>query len=200
MSQIFLLALLDVDDLRGRLFQLLVTKDINITMLVLRFVCKNLKITLETHLKAEFPQMAKPKKYQMCKQAASSGNVELLKWVHMIGFNWDYETNAVAAFNGHLEVLRWTWEHETCCESCWDACESATSNWHPEAIKWGLENGHPWDSKTCYNAAFGGHLEVLKWARANGCPWNCNTCVFATRNRHLEVVKWIHQNGCPCEH
>ena len=49
------------------------------------------------------------------------------------------------------------------------------------------------------HAAGGGHLEVLKWGRENGCPWDKDTCACAAIGGHLEVLKWLRENGCPLE-
>lgn len=105
--------------------------------------------------------------WKTCEAAATSGHLEVLKWIRQNRCTWDYSTCAGAASNGHLEVL-----------------------------KWARRNGCDWNSFTCSSAASGGHLEVLQWARQNGCEWNQDMCCSAAeRNGHLEVVQWIRDNG-----
>ena len=76
-------------------------------------------------------------------------------------------------------------------------CRYAAWNGHLEVLKWARENGCPWNELICTNAALNGHLEVLKWTRENGCNWNDWTCANAAKNGHLEVLKWARENGCP---
>ena len=56
------------------------------------------------------------------------------------------------------------WDEGTCC---W-----AAYNGHLECLKYLHENGCPWDEGTCSWAASNGHLECLKYLHENGCPWN----------------------------
>ena len=55
---------------------------------------------------------------------------------------WDEKTCSDAAYNGHLECLKYTYE-----------------------------NGCPWNEWTCSKAAENNHIECLKYARENGCPY-----------------------------
>ena len=100
-----------------------------------------------------------------------------------------------AAFDGHLDVLKWAREND--CK--WDSwtCTYAAGNGHLDVLKWARENGCEWNSDTCSNAGYHGHLHVLKWARENGCAWNSWTCAYAAQNGHLHVLKWARENGCP---
>jgi hypothetical protein len=88
-------------------------------------------------------KIGRVRKEEFCKEVASLGHLEVLKWARENGCEWDSGTCAYAAQGGHLEVL-----------------------------KWARENGCDWDSNTCTYAAEGGHLEVLKWAREHGCECN----------------------------
>src|SRR5271169_966089 len=106
-----------------------------------------------------------------CENIASEGLLEVLKWAHLNGCEWNSLTCVGAALNGHLEVL-----------------------------KWARENDCAWNEMTCTNAASNGHLEVLQWARQNGCEWNDMTCARAAENGHLEVLKWVRENGCQWNH
>jgi hypothetical protein len=84
-------------------------------------------------------------------------SVQLLAWARANGCPWSNSLAraalrnpcALAAFGGHLVVLRWARERH------WCPC--------------------PWDESTCAAAAAGGHLDaVLQWVRDHGCPWNQN--------------------------
>ena len=131
----------------------------------------------------------------LCCEAATKGNLEMLKWARENGCPWDGRTCVVAAFHGHLEMLKWARENGCPWDEC--TCAVAAQNGHLEMLKWARENGCPWDVLTCTYAAGNGHLEVLKWARENGCPWDFWTSSLARWCRHLEVLKWALENGCP---
>ena len=79
-----------------------------------------------------------------CKEVAKKGLLLILKWARLQkGCPWNEQTCAIAAENGHFEIL-----------------------------KWAREQGCPWDEWTCAYAARNGHFEILKWAREQGCPWD----------------------------
>ncbi len=33
----------------------------------------------------------------------------------------------------------------------------------------------------------------------NGCPWDYRTCQFAAERGYVDVVRWAMENGCPTE-
>ena len=80
------------------------------------------------------------------------------------------EEIADAALNEHLGVVKYLrllgieWDKRT--------CENAAKNGHLELLKWTRANQCPWDALTCSAAAKNGHLELLKWARLNQCRWD----------------------------
>ena len=49
-------------------------------------------------------------------------------------------------------------------------CSEAAFNGHLECLKYAHENGCPWTEYTCSHAAKNGHLECLRYAHENGCP------------------------------
>ncbi len=102
------------------------------------------------------------------RNAARSGNLELLRWLQEKRCPWSLATSQAAAGEGHIHVLQWA-----------------------------HANGCPWNEWACANAAWGGHLSVLQWLRQNGCPWDESTCHMATKEGHLELLEWAHANGCP---
>ena len=99
------------------------------------------------------------------------------------------------AGGGHLEVLRWAWEHD----APWDkwTCTSAALGGHLEVLLWARERDCPWDKSTCEYAAMNGHFEVLKWAREHGCEWDQDTCSFAAMGNYLELLQWAREHHCP---
>jgi len=45
-------------------------------------------------------------------------------------------------------------------------------------------------------AAASGNLDLLKWGRENGCPWDEWTCTLAAAGGHLDTLQWARENGC----
>ena len=54
-------------------------------------------------------------------------------------------------------------------------CKQAAYNGHLECLRYLHENGCPWDGWTCIFAAKYGHLYCLQYAHENGCPWDSST-------------------------
>ena len=137
-----------------------------------------------------------PWEARVCMLAAWGGHLEVLRWAReQHHCPWDARTCASSAYGGQLEVLRWSREHG--CE--WNAgtCEMAAFGGHLDVLMWAREHHCEWDVATCNAAAQGGHLEVLKWARENHCQWDWQTCAIAAQLGHLEILKWVLEHGCP---
>jgi hypothetical protein len=66
---------------------------------------------------------------------------------------------------------------------------------HLEVLKWARKHGCPWDFWTCFHAAAGGHLEVLQWAREHDCPWDYSICHTAALNGHLRCCSGRGSTG-----
>jgi len=108
----------------------------------------------------------------ICKKAndaAKSGHLECLKYIHEKGRQWDTWTCSIAAAYGRLDCLKYLHENEC-----------------------------PWDSWACNYAAANGKLECLKYLHENRCPWDKYACSCASANGNLDCLEYFHENGCPC--
>jgi hypothetical protein len=80
----------------------------------------------------------------LCRDAASNGQFEVLKWLRQIAeCPWDDDTCHWAARYGHLKVLQWARENQCC-----------------------------WSERSCLRVAvLCGHLETAQWVQeyGNGC-------------------------------
>ena len=131
----------------------------------------------------------------LLQEAAKTGQLEVMKWLHANGCPWDANTCESAAEGGHLKVLQ-----RARANGCpWGArtCSGAAEGGHLDVLQWARANGCLWDTWTCAFAAWKGHLEVLQWSRANGCPWNSRVHSHANIRGHLELLNWAIENGCP---
>ncbi|AVK77329.1 hypothetical protein pmac_cds_641 [Pandoravirus macleodensis] len=104
--------------------------------------------------------------------AAESGCVAVLDWVHAHCRPWDAEAYSYVAGCGHLDALK-----------------------HMRA------SGCPWDERVYIEAASWGHPNVLVWARANGCPWSADAMHQVAACARISpdplVLRWIVEQGCP---
>lgn len=128
------------------------------------------------------------------RDAAQSGSVEVIKWLHEeelieVGSG----TWAYAAAEGNLNIIKWGYENGL-VEWREYTCENAARYGHLEVLKYVRSKGCPWDSLTCIHAAREGQLDVLQWARSNGCPWGVYSFRIA---KNAELLKWLRANGCP---
>jgi len=127
--------------------------------------------------------------------AASSGNLECLRYLHENGCEWDWRATANAAYGGYLECLRYLHEHG--CEwNVW-AIDNASGNGHLDCLKYLHENGCQWDtSSTVLCAAAKGHLECLRYLHKSGCPFDSCASSAAAFNGQLACLKYLYEHGC----
>ena len=109
----------------------------------------------------------------------------------------DWETCALAAKHGHLDVLKWALERGCPAGAGGSLCARAALGGQLEVLRWLREHDYPWDAVSCAKAAEGGHLETLKWLREHDCPWDVSTVERATAAGHDDVLQWALDNGCP---
>jgi hypothetical protein len=167
-----LIDFLKLNDIRNIILRLFCDETLTITMLVCRFVCKDFRRIINAHARLHYKKI-KYNGYQIPHDAASSGNLDLLKWVCDLGYELSFFTYDGAARNGHLEI-----------------------------IKWIFEEGHVvWDRQLCVTAAKYGQLNILKWIRQDNVLWDQRVsalkriCQTAFQYGHSEIVEWAQQNG-----
>ena len=132
----------------------------------------------------------------MATVAAFHGHLELVKWLcGEGGFTMDTRVMNYAALSGNLALVQWLWDRG--CPLSVDANAFAAEAGHLEVLRWLRAQGAPWCATTCEWAARGGHLETLRWARENGCEWDKGSCWQAAGGGHLEVLQWLRAEDCP---
>ena len=164
-----------------------------------------------------------------CWQVAWTNKLELLKWAREEKkCDWDEWTIIVAARQGNLEMVKYCVANE--CPIGEDACAFAAFNGHLEVLKYLREEVKaPWDSDTAiwaagkgqlrileylverkydeYGVVFGdackyaaekGHLDCLKYLHETAkAPWNFRAVRVARENKHFECVQYLLDNTCP---
>ena len=88
----------------------------------------------------------------MASVAASFGHMELVRWViREQGFAMDEKVMRNAARSGDLELVRWL--RGEGCPWDWMTCHYAVEQGHVEVLRWARENGCPWDEEIRDKAA-----------------------------------------------
>ena len=123
--------------------------------------------------------------------AATTGNVELCKWLKNNGC----EMKTYGYCPGSLPLLQLLVEWGFVPGS--QFFFNAASNGYFDQIKWAKSQGYKWDLSTCSAAAAAGRLDILQWVRERGCPWNELCCLNAARIGNMEILQWAVDNGCP---
>ena len=129
---------------------------------------------------------------------AINGRLMELKILKEINKLPNQEGANLAAWHGHLEVLKWMKENNLPLPDQQGA-NWAAQNGHLEVLKWMKENNLPLPDQYSANwAAQNGHLEVLKWMRENNLVLpDRDGANWAAEYGHLEVLKWMKENNLP---
>jgi hypothetical protein len=105
----------------------------------------------------------------LCTVAARAGNVECLRSLHELGYNWnDGEYGRIsshAAAGGSAEVLAYLQQHGVVltAEKLTDLLNTAGAAKKPDAAKWLRQQGAEWPPVLKWPR------KMVAWARANGC-------------------------------
>lgn len=130
----------------------------------------------------------------MCRIAASIGDLFLLKYLHQNDYEWDEMTPACAALGGHLECLKYAYENR--CKWNGRIMEYAAENGHLECAKYALETGCRWHGMAVEMAAYGGHLDCLKHAYENGGIWHKYSLEDEAKRGYEECLRCAKEKGC----
>ncbi|WBR14780.1 Ankyrin repeat protein [Pandoravirus kuranda] len=132
--------------------------------------------------------------------AARLGRIDVLVWLRDHGCTgsnpWAF---ADAAESGCVAVLDWL--HAHCQPWDAEACAYVAGCGQLAALKHMRAGGCPWDGRVYVEAATWNHPDVLVWAHANGCPWSTDAmhqvaeCARVAPNP--TVLRWIVERGCP---
>lgn len=103
----------------------------------------------------------------VCYKLAKLGDLEGLKLVRSMGFEWSSRTCAAAANMGHIHVLHWV-----------------------------VKNGCPLSLSVFVHAARA-YTEILEYLKNAGCPWGVEVTKAASRSTNPDYFWWLVENGCP---
>lgn len=128
--------------------------------------------------------------------AAFSGNVELIEYLHQNNYFWHYPyACGYAERAGSLEALIYL--HENGHPLGGSDCDIAISNGHLHILEYLNENGcHP-NGKSYKLAVEKGHLDIVKYLHETGCPHYNDLCAIAAIDNSIDILKYLHENGYP---
>lgn len=126
--------------------------------------------------------------------AAGSGDVNILKWLHLVGERIDCQSTYCACKHGHIECLKYA--REQGAEWHYYAASMAATG-HLECLVYAHENGAPWNMSTCAQAASTGSMDCLKYAVENGAELNTAASFYAAKGDHTECLVYLVCHGCP---
>lgn len=127
--------------------------------------------------------------------AAWSGELEMVKWVHELG-DTECTRDAMdfAVGSGHLSLLQWLQENRT--EDCSaDAMDKAAGNGHLEIVQWLHENQPTARSNGAICAAAkNGHFDIVQWLHESRYGHNDSVIEAAASSGDLDMVMWLDEN------
>jgi len=129
-----------------------------------------------------------------CCRVAQTNKLELLKWAREEKkCEWDYRTIRAAAHHGNLEMVKYCVANE--CPIDEFACARAAFNGHLECLKYLHEEVKaPWDEYTASWAAESGHLHILEYLverKFDKC--SAFASELAAKYGHLDCLKYLHE-------
>jgi hypothetical protein len=130
--------------------------------------------------------------------AAERGNLEMVKYCIANECPVDEHACACAAYNGHLECLKYLHEE---ARAPWDWLTAvwAARNGHLHILEYLIERKYDkFCASACFNTAVNGHLDCLKYLHETAkAPWDSFAVRYAHENNHRECLQYLLDNNCP---
>jgi hypothetical protein len=147
---------------------------------------------LHKNMKCELPD-------DICNFAASSGRVDVLRWLMQRGCHLSSDAYTYAAECDQwdmLKVLRaegCVWEEDNS-----EPCSIAMQKGNIEAVRWLHENGCP-ESITDVSrlAAEADSVEGLSYAKEPGCVFTARLVERAAEKGNIRALEFLHAEQCP---
>ncbi|CAL6398361.1 unnamed protein product [Bathycoccus prasinos] len=129
--------------------------------------------------------------------AARQGNLEMVKYCVANQCPINVFACAFAAFNGHLEVLKYLRE-EAKAPWDYDTADWAAKNGHLHILEYLVERKYDLFGYACWYAAEHGHFDCLKYLHETAkAPWDSRAVRYAHENNQTECVQYLLDKRCP---
>ena len=142
------------------------------------------------------------KKCEWCKwtinKAAIQGNIEMVKYCVANKCPMDETSCVEAAYNGHLECLKYL--HEVAKAPCGTGtADTAAEYGQLHVLEYLVERKFDdLDEYTCECAARKGHSDCLKFLHETAkAPWDSHAVRSAHKYNRLECLQYLLDNDCP---
>ena len=142
------------------------------------------------------------KKCEWCKwtinKAAIQGNIEMVKYCVANKCPMDETSCVEAAYNGHLECLKYL--HEVAKAPCGTGtADTAAEYGQLHVLEYLVERKFDdLDEYTCECAARKGHSDCLKFLHETAkAPWDSHAVRYAHKYNRLECLQYLLDNDCP---
>eukprot|EP00953_Heterococcus_sp_UTEX-ZZ885_P015942 8981-Heterococcus_DN1.PRE.1 len=129
-------------------------------------------------------------------EAARRGDLDMLRWLHVQGREWDrYEILDDAARSGNLELIAWVKQQPGVV--CGEGAMLAAAGTGQTAVCAYLHAEQcPWSALACRCAALYGHANTLRWLHENGSPWDvAEVCAEAAESGSVDVMMYLQQHA-----
>jgi hypothetical protein len=160
-----------------------------------------------------------PQPSSMLRLATCEEDVQMVKAVRRLGFEWEEQAAVNAAYYGRLEVLQYAFEdgaprsarvsaaaagqgkmdclrcaHEYGCEVVSDdVMIAAAIGRQVDAVQYIYESGYNWQADSMYSAVLGRSVEVLQYMHEHGCPVAVEKIVSALSGAHLSMLRYVRE-------
>ncbi|GAM20435.1 hypothetical protein SAMD00019534_036100 [Acytostelium subglobosum LB1] len=125
----------------------------------------------------------------------SCGNLNMIKYLHVNGLPFHESTIYEAAYNGHLDVIKYLLENKSDTYICEYAMDNAARNGHLDTVRYLHEQRTEGCSgQAIVGAAENGHLDVIRFILENRTEVMDHKTAFesAAVEGHLSVVEYLH--------
>jgi hypothetical protein len=130
--------------------------------------------------------------------ASLHNNLAAVQHPHSQGCPWSTLSLERATSRGHLEVVRWCYEHGWRFEIAMEGVHSAAESGNVELMAWLLQQpGMQLNEEAMTLAVFRGHMAMCQFLHARKCPWEDSATSQAALDGHIDILRWLIDNGCP---
>eukprot|EP00953_Heterococcus_sp_UTEX-ZZ885_P017915 10021-Heterococcus_DN1.PRE.1 len=123
--------------------------------------------------------------------AVVSGNLDKLKWLHVVkGATMFMKSSVAAAQYGHAYILNWFYQIEFHVDA--EASREAAFHGHLNVLQLLHIKGHKWHKDTALYALIAGRLDTLQWLGEHGCAYDVTTMTSkAAYYGHVHILDWL---------
>lgn len=140
----------------------------------------------------------------LMEDAVSSGNIDLIQYLHKTGeYTWGNSFKVALQLDPirdlATQIIINRQNKESCQQESDSGVELLTNDYIQFMQSLKKHSDNPVDQ--IYKAAINTRNKILRWLRENGCPWDEITMSVAASASYtdniVETIEWMHLEGCP---